>query len=162
MAGPPKAETELSRKFARTPANGKRPCRATADFAWTKLGKEMKPQYKGIKRFRRAVRFSLAGLRAAWRHEPAFRQECCVGLVLTPLAFWVGETLVQAALLIGAYALVLIAELFNSAIEATVDRAGLEPHDLARRAKDIASAAVAVALVLLAVVWALTAAQRLL
>lgn len=122
----------------------------------------MKPQRKGIKRFWRAVRFSLAGLRSAWRQEPAFRQECCIGLVLIPLAFWVGETLVQAALLIGVYALVLIAELLNSAIEAAVDRAGLEPHDLARRAKDIASAAVAVALVLLAVVWALTAAQRLL
>lgn len=124
--------------------------------------KSPKPQYEGLQRFRRAVCYSWAGLQAAWRHEPAFRQECVIGLLLTPLAFWVGETLVQTALLIGAYALVLIAELLNSAIEAAVDRGGLEPHDLARRAKDIASAAVAVALVLLVLVWGLTAAQRFL
>lgn len=122
----------------------------------------MKPGYTGIERIRRASQFSLKGLQAAWRDESAFRQECALGVLLVPLAFWLGETLVQVALLIGAWAIVLIAELLNTAIEAVVDRIGQEPHELAERAKDIASAAVALGLVLLGAVWALVAAHRFL
>ncbi len=122
----------------------------------------MKPGYTGFKRIRKASQFSMKGLRAAWRDESAFRQECTLGLVLIPLAFWLGQTLVETALLISAYAIVLIAELLNTAVEAVVDRVGEEPNDLAGRAKDIASAAVALALVLLAVIWVLVAAHRFL
>ena len=104
----------------------------------------------------------MKGLRAAWRDESAFRQECALGAVLVPLSFWVGESLVETALLIGTYAAVLITELLNTAIEAVVDRVGHEHHDLAGRAKDIASAAVALSLLLLGGVWALIAAHRFL
>ena len=122
----------------------------------------MKPGYTGFKRLRKASQFSMKGLRAAWRDESAFRQECALGVVLVPLSFWVGESLVETALLIGAYAAVLITELLNTAIEAAVDRVGREPNDLAGRAKDIASAAVAVSLLLLGCVWALVVAHRFL
>ena len=109
-----------------------------------------------------ASQYSWRGLLAAWRHESAFRQECALGIVLIPASFWLGETLVQVALLIGAYAIVLISELLNTAVEAVVDRIGQEPHELSERAKDIASTAVALSLVLLGVVWALVAAHRFL
>ncbi len=109
-----------------------------------------------------ASQFSWRGLRAAWRDESAFRQECALGVVLIPASFWLGETLVQVALLIGAYAIVLISEMLNTAVEAVVDRIGQEPHELSERAKDIASAAVALSLVLLGAVWALVAAHRFL
>ena len=122
----------------------------------------MKPGYTGFKRLRKASQYSMKGLRAAWRDESAFRQECALGVVLVPLSFWMGESLVETALLIGAYAAVLITELLNTAIEAAVDRVGREPNDLAGRAKDIASAAVAVSLLLLGCVWALVAAHRFL
>ncbi len=122
----------------------------------------MKPRYTGFKRIWAAGQFSLKGLRAAWRDESAFRQECALGLVLLPLSFWLGQTPVETALLISVYAIVLIAELLNTAVEAVVDRVGEEFHDLAGRAKDIASAAVALALLLLAVVWTLVAAHRFL
>ena len=120
----------------------------------------MKPGYTGFKRIRAASQYSLKGLRAAWRDESAFRQECALGAVLLPLSFWLGQTPVETALLITAYAIVLIAELLNTAVEAVVDRIGPEFHDLAGRAKDIASTAVALALVLMAVVWSLVAANR--
>ncbi len=122
----------------------------------------MKPGYTGIKRLHKASQFSMKGLRAAWRDESAFRQECALGAVLVPLSFWVGETVGETALLISVYFAVLITELLNTAIEAVVDRVGHEHHDLAGRAKDIASAAVALSLLLLAIVWALIAANRFL
>ena len=108
----------------------------------------------------KATEYSLKGLRSAWRHEPAFRQECVIGLILLPCAFLLGETLVQTALLIGVCLIVLIIELLNSAVEAAVDRTGDEPHDLAARAKDMGSAAVALSLVLVWVTWGLVALQR--
>lgn len=121
----------------------------------------MKPGYTGIERIRKASQFSMKGLRAAW-DESAFRQECGLGVVLVPLSFWLGQTLVETAILIAAYAIVLIVELLNTAVEAVVDRVGHEHHDLAGRAKDIASAAVALSLLLLGAVWALVAAHRFL
>ena len=122
----------------------------------------MKPGYTGIKRIVRATGFSLVGLRTAWRHESAFRQECVLALVLVPSALWLAETWTQAALLIAATGLVLVVELLNSAIEAVVDRLGDEWHELAGRAKDMGSAAVFVSLMLLAATWALVALDRFL
>ena len=104
----------------------------------------------------------MRGLRAAWRREAAFRQECVLATVLAPAAFVVGETLVQSALLIATLVLVLVVELLNSALEAVVDRIGRERHPLAGQAKDMASAAVFVSLLLVVVTWALVGAARFL
>ncbi|CAG0938573.1 undecaprenol kinase [Gammaproteobacteria bacterium] len=106
--------------------------------------------------------YSLAGLRAAWAHETAFRQEVGLALILAPLAFWLGETAMQRLMLLGSCLLVLIVELLNSAIEAVVDRIGPEAHELSGRAKDLASAAVFLALLLAAAAWAAVAMQRFL
>ncbi len=102
-----------------------------------------------------ATHYSLAGLAAAARHEDAFRQELILVVLLTPLAFWLGDTGVERALLIGSLILVLIVELLNSAVEATVDRISFESHRLAKRAKDIGSAAVMLSLVNAGAVWLL-------
>lgn len=109
----------------------------------------------GIARIIAATGNSWAGLRAAFKHEAAVRQELLLLVVLTPLAFWLGETGVEYALLIGSLLLVLMVELLNSAIEAVVDRIGPEHHELAGRAKDIGSAAVFVALAHAALIWLL-------
>jgi diacylglycerol kinase (ATP) len=116
----------------------------------------------GIKRLVNATLFSLAGLRAAWRNEAAFRQECALVAVLTPTAFWVGESAVERSLLIGSCWLVLIVELLNSAIEAVVDRVGMDHHKLSGRAKDLGSAGVFVSLALVALVWGLMLSERFL
>jgi diacylglycerol kinase (ATP) len=109
----------------------------------------------GFRRLVNATFFSIAGLRAAWRNEAAFRQECVLAAVLTPTAFWVGQTAVERSLLIGTCWLVLVVELLNSAIEAVVDRVGTDHHKLSGRAKDLGSAAVFVSLALTALVWGL-------
>ena len=113
----------------------------------------------GLKRVLSATKNSLAGLREALRHEDAFRQELILAAMLIPAALWVGVGGVQKALLIGSVLLVLIVELLNSAIEATVDRISFENHRLAKRAKDIGSAAVMVALANAALVWGLIVIQ---
>ena len=107
----------------------------------------------GIRRIVSAARNSLAGLAAALRHEDAFRQELILAAILIPLGFFLGANGVERALLVGSVLLVLIVELLNSAIEATVDRVSLEIHPLARRAKDLGSAAVMLSLVLAASFW---------
>ena len=122
----------------------------------------MKPATTGLARLARAAGDSLRGLRAAWRAEAAFRQECACAAVLVPAAFFVGATLAQSALLIATVALVLVVELLNSAVEAAVDRVGRERHPLAGRAKDMASAAVFVSLLVVVVTWALVGAARFL
>ncbi|MDX5446340.1 MAG: diacylglycerol kinase [Zoogloeaceae bacterium] len=109
----------------------------------------------GLRRIWNAFHYSLDGFAAAYRHEDAFRQELLLALFLVPLGLWLGEDGVQKALLVGSVILVLLVELVNSAIEATVDRISLENHLLAKRAKDIGSAAVLLALLLLATVWGL-------
>lgn len=121
-----------------------------------------KPRAGGWARVARATRFSLRGLRAAWQREAAFRQECVAGLVLLPCAFLLAQTFTQAALLLGSIGLVLVTELLNSAVEATVDRIGEEPHELAGVAKDLGSAAVFASLVMAGLTWALVAADRFL
>jgi len=107
-----------------------------------------------------ALGYSLAGFRAAYKHEDAFRQEVWFALVLIPLAIWLPVTTIDKVLMIGSVLLVIIIELINSAIEATVDRISLEVHDLAKRAKDIGSAAVLVSLINAVVVWGLILLDR--
>jgi diacylglycerol kinase (ATP) len=109
----------------------------------------------GLVRLWNAFRYSRAGFAAAYRNEDAFRQEVLLAAILVPLAFFVPTSGPGRALLIGSVLLVLIVELLNSAIEATVDRISIEHHMLAKRAKDIGSAAVLLALINLAAVWAL-------
>lgn len=109
----------------------------------------------GVIRIVHAFFNSLAGLRDAWRHESAFRQEVLLAAVLIPGACVAPATPVEKALLIGSVLLVVIVELLNSSVEAAIDRISFDHHSLSRRAKDIGSAAVFVALVLLAIVWAL-------
>lgn len=98
---------------------------------------------QGLARILRAARCSREGLRAAWKNEAAFRQEAILTLILMPVALWLGENGVERALLGGSLLLVLVVELLNSAIEAAIDRIGPERHELAGRAKDLSSAAVA-------------------
>ena len=108
----------------------------------------------------RAFSYSLKGLRAAYRKESAFRQELILAMVMLPLAVWLGKTGVERALLIGSVLLVLIVELLNSAVEATVDRGGKDWNKLAGRAKDMGSAAVLIALLQLAATWGLILFDR--
>jgi diacylglycerol kinase (ATP) len=107
----------------------------------------------GVARIIQAFFNSLAGLADAWNHESAFRQEILIAIVLIPAAFWVQVTNAERVLLIGSVLLVLIVELLNSSVEAAIDRISFDHHSLSKRAKDLGSAAVLVALVLLGVVW---------
>lgn len=109
----------------------------------------------GLRRVLNAAGYSWAGLVAAFRHEDAFRQEVFLALLLIPLALYLGDTGIERALMIAAVLGVLVAELLNSAVEAAVDRISLEHHLLIKRAKDMGSAAVMLALINVAVVWAL-------
>jgi len=109
----------------------------------------------GLKRILNACVYSIAGLRAAMQHEAAFRQEVLLAVLLVPAALLMPVSAAGKALLVGSVLLVLIVELLNSAIEAVVDRISLEQHELAKRAKDIGSAAVMLALLNVVVVWAL-------
>jgi len=108
---------------------------------------------QGISRIIRAFGYSLQGLKAAYRHEAAFRQETWLAVFLVPTGFWLGQTPVEQGLLVGVVLMVLIVELLNSAIEAIVDRIGPEQHELAGRAKDIGSAAVFISLTTVLIVW---------
>jgi diacylglycerol kinase (ATP) len=114
----------------------------------------------GLKRIVNATFFSLAGLRAAWKNEAAFRQECLLAFVMLPISFWLGRTAVERSLLIASVLLVLVVELLNSAVESVVDRIGTDHHSLSGRAKDQGSAAVLMSLTLTVVVWGLVAWER--
>ena len=113
----------------------------------------------GFSRVFHATLISLNGLRAGWG-EPAFRQEAIAAIVLVPFAFWLGRSWVETALLAGSVLLVMIVELLNTAVEAAIDRIGPEWHDLSKRAKDMGSAAVLLALVLSGGIWATALWQR--
>jgi diacylglycerol kinase (ATP) len=117
------------------------------------LGDRLKPT--GLTRLFRAFGNSLKGFTGAFREEAAFRQELALAVVVIPLGLWLGRNGVERVLLIAPMFLVLVVELLNSAIEATVDRIGLERHKLSGLAKDIGSAAVFLSLLFLAVVWIL-------
>ncbi len=107
---------------------------------------------RGLTRLWHATGYSLQGLRAGWG-ETAFRQEALAALVLLPASLWLGASWVETAVLAGSVLLVLITELLNSGIEAAIDRIGPEWHPLSKRAKDMGSAAVLLALLLCAAVW---------
>ncbi len=109
----------------------------------------------GLRRLMNAFGYSMAGLKAAYQNEDAFRQEVLLAIILLPLAFFLEHEAIGRALMVGSVLLVMVVELLNSAVEATVDRISLENHLLAKRAKDIGSAAVFISLVNLALVWGL-------
>ncbi|HSH72251.1 MAG TPA: diacylglycerol kinase [Methylophilaceae bacterium] len=118
----------------------------------------MESPYKGktgLRRLLNAFGYSMAGLKAAYQNEDAFRQEVVMAVVFIPLAIYLGDGGIARAVMVASVILVVIVELLNSSIEATVDRISLENHMLAKRAKDIGSAAVLISLVNMAVVWAL-------
>ncbi len=119
-----------------------------------------KPGKTGIARLIAATGYSIKGFRAAWVHEEAFRIEATLACVCVPLAFWVGQSLTHKLLLVVTCAIVILAELFNSAIEAAIDRFGSEMHPLSGQAKDIGSAGVFTSLMLFLIVWAPSLWQR--
>jgi diacylglycerol kinase (ATP) len=114
-----------------------------------------KPNGAGLKRIFKAFFCSLKGLKAAVRYENAFCQELIFAAIMIPIGLWAGDNGLERGVLTGCLFLILITELLNSAIEATVDRIGTEHHELSGRAKDLASAAVFLALLNWAVVWSL-------
>jgi diacylglycerol kinase (ATP) len=116
----------------------------------------MKSPYKGktgIKRLANAFTYSVAGTLAAFKHEDAFRQEVILSTILIPLAIYLGQTAIEQALMIASVLLIIIVELLNSSVEATVDRISVKRHKLSKRAKDIGSAAVFFSLINAAVIW---------
>ena len=110
---------------------------------------------KGIVRIIKATGYSWQGLRAAYRHEAAFRQEIWLCMVMLPLGLYLGDGGVEKALLVSSVILLPLVEILNSALEAVVDRFGGEQHELSGRAKDMGSAAVAIAIALMVLVWTL-------
>ncbi len=116
---------------------------------------------RGLRRLVNALFYSLSGLRLAYRHESAFRQEIALAAVLLPLALLVPVGAAERVLLIASVLLMLIVELLNSSVEAAVDRIGFDTHRLSKRAKDLGSAAVLLTLVLVATTWLLLAVPPL-
>lgn len=115
---------------------------------------------RGPRQIARAFKWSMMGLRAAWRHEASFRLEGYLFTILFPLGLWLGRGGVEKAILVGSLILVLAAELLNSAIEAIVDKASPEFHELAGRAKDMGSAAVLLLMTNVVLAWALVLWSR--
>jgi diacylglycerol kinase (ATP) len=121
-------------------------------------GRDLESPHKGktgLRRIWNALFYSVDGLMAAFRHEDAFRQESMLAIVLIPVALFTPASGTGKALMIASVLFVLVVELLNSAIEAAVDRISLEYHHLAKRAKDIGSAAVLLSLLNVVVVWVL-------
>ena len=113
----------------------------------------------GLNRVWHAAGYSIEGLKAGWQ-ETAFRQEALAAIVLLPAACWLGKSWVEVALLAGSVIIVMIVELLNTGIETAIDRIGPEWHDLSKRAKDMGSAAVLLALLLCGGIWAAALFQR--
>ena len=112
----------------------------------------LQKQRRGLNRIVHAFGYSLQGLKAGMQ-EPAFRQEACLCIVLIPLAFFIGQSWVEIALLTGSVMLVLIVELLNTGLESAIDRIGPQWHDLSKRCKDLGSAAVLLSIVLTLGIW---------
>ena len=112
---------------------------------------------KGFQRLLNATRYSMKGFAAAYRHEAAFREEVMLAIVLIPAALLLGVSAVETVLLIGSVLLLMLVEILNSGLEAVVDRIGPEIHPLSGRAKDLGSAAVFIAIVILCLTWGLIA-----
>jgi diacylglycerol kinase (ATP) len=129
------------------PTSPTRPQSAAADSS------ALKGQ-RGLRRVLNAARYSIDGLRAAWKHEDAFRQELVLAAIMVPVALLLPVSLVEKVLLVGVVVLVLVVELLNTAVEAAVDRDSLEVNPLGKRAKDYGSAAVMLALLLAGGTWA--------
>ena len=110
----------------------------------------------------KALIWSIAGIKAAWKNEQAFRWEATIVLLMMPVGLWLGRTAVERALLIACSMSILITELLNSAVEAVVDRIGPERHELSKRAKDMGSAAAFISMITAVVVWGLIAFERFL
>ena len=121
------------------------------------MGSEKDNVFRHIKN---AMIYSMAGFKAAWINEMAFRTEVIVIAIMLPIGIWMGTTVVEWALLIGSSMLVLITELLNSAVENVVDRIGVERHILSKQAKDLGSAAAAVSMLTAVIVWSLIAYGR--
>ncbi|HET7775831.1 MAG TPA: diacylglycerol kinase [Azospira sp.] len=109
----------------------------------------------GLERLWNALGYSRDGLKAAWQHEAAFREEVLLALVAVPLGLWLGKTGLEKAILAASILMVLVVELLNSAVEAVVDRVSAERHDLSKRAKDLGSAAVMLSLLATGLIWLL-------
>ena len=120
-----------------------------------------KPGNTGIKRIILATRCSVQGLSYAWRHESAFRQEVALTIILLPLAMWLGDNYLEKLMLVLSLLLVLIVELLNSAVEATVDRISDEQHKLAGGAKDMGAAAVFLSLAVVVSIWSTIAYKNI-
>jgi diacylglycerol kinase (ATP) len=116
--------------------------------------------FRGPRQVWNAFRWSMKGLKAAWRHEASFRLEACLAIVVMPLGMWLGHGPLEKLALVGPPLLVLSAELLNSAIEAVVDKVCPEIHELAGRAKDMGSAAVFVLMMLVVLSWVLVLGPR--
>ena len=115
----------------------------------------MKPSHHPLEHLLHATKWSIQGLKAAWKYEQAFRIEIVLSFAIIPLSFYLGETHVEKALLLASWVFVLIVELLNSAMEAAVDRISTEFHELSGRAKDLGSAAVFVSNILFVCIWTL-------
>ena len=109
----------------------------------------------GIRRILKATVYSWQGLKASYQNEEAFRQELMLAIVMIPLGFYLGNTVIEKLLLILSVLLLLLVEVLNSAIEAVVDRFGGEMHELSGRAKDMGSAAVFIAIAMMLLTWTL-------
>lgn len=107
----------------------------------------------GVGRVIKAFNYSMAGIKAAFMHEAAFREECLLAVFLIPLGLYLGDGTVEKLLLVGTTVLVLVVELLNSAVEAAVDHTSTEIHALAKRAKDIGSGAVFMSMMLFLLTW---------
>jgi len=110
-----------------------------------------------IGHIKNAFKYTFAGLASAWKNELAFRGEVVVAIFMIPMGIWLGRSGVEKALLIASILLILLTELFNSALEAVVDRIGPERHELSKRAKDMGSAAAFISMVTAALVWIIIA-----
>ena len=109
---------------------------------------------QGLTRLINALGYSREGLAAAWQNEAAFREEALLALIAIPLGLYLGHNGIERALLVGSIVLILIVEILNSAVEAVVDKASPEKHELAKRAKDMGSAGVLLSLLNAAAIWA--------
>ena len=135
-----------------SPEHGTQPVQAPPKNDTPTSPANLQKQRSGLTRLWYATGYSLQGLQAGWQ-QTAFRQEACLAAVLLPAAFWLGQTWLEVFALVFVVVFVMVTELLNSAVEATVDRVGLEWHALAKQAKDLGSAAVLLALLLCAGTW---------
>lgn len=119
-----------------------------------------KPGNTGLKRIIKAAGYSVQGLKAGWKNEAAIRQELTLFILSLPVIVWVDITMIEKILMLGVGVLVVITELLNSAVEAVVDRVGVEHHELSGRAKDMGSAAVMISLIFAGVTWLLILGNR--